>query len=88
MSISTHALVKYLGKRFRESREECGFSREEAADRIGITVRTLAAYERGEREPKAETAIKIAKAYRTNLTKLTNCAAAVTESGAIEEEIG
>ncbi len=87
MSMENHKLVQYLGKRFREFREDSGMTRQQAARSIGISPRTLAAYERGEREPTAETVIRIAEVYRTNVTRLTNYISAIDESGAIAEDL-
>lgn len=53
-------------------REDAGYSRKEAAERIGISARTLASYERGEREISMDTAIRMAMAYGTTFTKLTD----------------
>ena len=65
-------LLKYIGNRFQTLREERGISRDEAADMIGVTKRTLASYERGEREITTDTVEKMAVAYKTTFTNLTN----------------
>lgn len=64
--------LRYIGGRFKDFRENVGYSRREAADMIGITMRTLASYERGEREPSMDTAIKMAGVYKTTFTRLTD----------------
>lgn len=66
-------LVKHLGRRIRMIREERNISRAEAAKLVGISARTLASYERGEREITMETAQVLAGAYKTTVTNLTNC---------------
>lgn len=65
-------LLRYVGSRFQTFREKTGLSREEAAKEIGISSRTLAAYERGEREINMDTAQKMAVVYKTTLTNLTD----------------
>lgn len=65
-------ILKYVGSRFRAFREECGMSREEVAKQIGVSSRTLASYERGEREINMDNVMKLALVYRTTVTKLTD----------------
>ncbi|MEE1351085.1 MAG: helix-turn-helix transcriptional regulator [Clostridia bacterium] len=72
MKESNKVLLQCIGNRFKEFREDAGFSRKEASDRIGITARTLASYERGEREVSMSTAIRMAAVYGTTFTKLTD----------------
>lgn len=72
MKVDNNILLKYIGNRFVTFREERGITRAKAAEMIGVTPRTLASYERGEREMTAVTAVKMAEAYRTTFTNLTN----------------
>ena len=65
-------VLRHIGERIKVHRRELGYSREFVAEHLKITPRTLAAYERGEREMSMETAICIARFYRTTLTKLTD----------------
>lgn len=65
-------LLKYFGNRFQTIREESGISRDMAAEMIGISKRTLASYERGEREMNIDTAERMAIAYKTTISKLTD----------------
>lgn len=65
-------LLKYFGNRFQTIREESGISRDMAAEMIGISKRTLASYERGEREMNIDTAKRMAIAYKTTISNLTN----------------
>lgn len=64
-------LIKYEGERFALYRRKCNKSRRLAARQIGITPRALAAYERGEREPKLDTVIKMSRFYRITFGELT-----------------
>lgn len=63
-------LLKEIGFRMRRCREDNCYSREMAAELLGMTARTLAAYERGEREITMNTIIKMAEIYRTTVGKL------------------
>lgn len=65
-------VLRHIGERIKVCRREHGYSREFVAEHLKITPRTLAAYERGEREMSMETAICLARIYRTTLTKLTD----------------
>ena len=57
-------------------------SRDMAADMIGVTPRTLASYERGEREITTDRVEKMALAYKTTFTDLTNYKNVLTEINA------
>jgi transcriptional regulator with XRE-family HTH domain len=51
-----------IGEKIRKKRKEKGLRQEDLALTIGITKKTLGLYERGERNPSAELAKKIAEA--------------------------
>ena len=55
-----------IGKRIRACREEKGWSQEEFAERIGLSVTYTGMIERGERVPKLETFIRIANTLGTS----------------------
>ena len=63
---------KYLGDRIHSFRVERSISRDSVAEKLGISTRTLASYERGEREISMEKLIELAKIYCTTYTNLTN----------------
>lgn len=65
-------VLVHIGKRMKTYRRGLSYSREAIAEYLGITVRTLAAYERGEREMSMQTAAELARIYRTTLTRLTD----------------
>lgn len=65
-------VLRHIGARIKCYRRELEYSRDMVAEHIGITPRTLAAYERGEREMSMETAIELARVYKTTLTRLTD----------------
>lgn len=72
MDLEKQWMLKYLGERFKFFRKEKGYSRDEAAKRIGVVSRTLAAYERGEREVSIDTAEKMAATYGVTFEHLTD----------------
>lgn len=75
-------LMKYIGNRLQTFREERGINRDMAAEMIGVTPRTLASYERGEREITMDRVEKMAAAYKTTVTNLTNYENVLTEINA------
>ena len=82
MKKNNKVLLKYIGERLQTFREERGISRDMAADMIGVTPRTLASYERGERENTTDRVEKMALAYKTTFTDLTNYKNVLTEINA------
>ncbi len=74
-------ILKYVGERLRSFRTARDISRESAAEQLGISKRTLASYERGEREITVPTIIKLAEIYRTTYTDLTNYENILDEMG-------
>lgn len=82
MKKNNKVLLKYIGERLQTFREERGISRDMAADMIGVTPRTLASYERGEREITTDRVEKMAVAYKTTFTDLTNYKNVLTEINA------
>jgi DNA mismatch endonuclease (patch repair protein) len=52
---------KSFAERLRELRARAGLSRRELAEASGLDESTIAAYERGVREPKLETIVKLAR---------------------------
>lgn len=69
---NTDELYKYIGKRIRRFRIDCGYTIEEAGKRLGISPRTLSAYECGTRQICALQLEKMASLYLTTYEKLTD----------------
>lgn len=53
-------------------RINAGYTREEAAEKLGISARTLASYERGEREINVTRTVKMAELYGTTFHDITD----------------
>ena len=73
--------MKYLGKRLHIFRASRNLSREAAAQHIGVSARTIAAYERGEREITIDKIIGLAELYNTVTTKLVDSNKIIEETG-------
>ncbi|MGN0182269.1 MAG: helix-turn-helix domain-containing protein [Candidatus Ornithomonoglobus sp.] len=69
---NTEELYRYLGKRIKAFRNDCGYTVEAAGKRLGIPPRTLTAYESGTRQISMETIRKMAELYRTTCNRLMN----------------
>lgn len=54
--------MRPFAEKVRDAREKCGFSQTELAEKIGISKRSVIAYESGEKEPRHSTLMKLAKA--------------------------
>lgn len=72
MNIEKQWMLNYLGERFKFFRKEKELSRDEASKLIGVSSRTLAAYERGEREITIDTTEKMAAVYGVTFEQLTD----------------
>lgn len=64
--------IKFIGNRIKYFRRALGMSREESARSVGVSPRTLAAYERGEREMSLGTAIALSKLYKVTINMITD----------------
>lgn len=56
--------------KLKEARERCGLTQEEVAKKAGISWRAYQNYELGERVPKVDIAIQIARALNTKVEKI------------------
>lgn len=54
----------------KAKREEIGLTQEQVAEKANISIRTYKMYESGERIPRADVAILIAKALKSAVEKL------------------
>ena len=67
------AMAAYVGSRLKNFRKQAGLSRTEAAKKLKITDRTLAAYERGERVPTMVVAYRILATYHISFSDFIGC---------------
>ena len=65
-------MIKFVGNRIKYFRRSLGMTREESAMAIGVSPRTLAAYERGEREMSLNTFLSLARLYNVTVNMLTD----------------
>ena len=59
-----------FGKRVAELRRECGLTQEQLAEKVGLTVRTIASIEQGVRWARITTLHKIAKGLDVETSEL------------------
>lgn len=59
-----------IQKQLKDGRIQKGLSQEEAADQVGISRRTLAYYENGERTPNADILLKLCELYSIRVDTL------------------
>lgn len=52
-----------IGQKLKKLREENGYSREQVAEKLDLSVSTIAMYELGERVPRDEVKVRIANLY-------------------------
>jgi transcriptional regulator with XRE-family HTH domain len=67
-----HAFIKKLGVRVRELRAAAGYSQEAFADAAEIDRSYMSAIERGTRNFGMLTLLKLAKALKTSVSRLTD----------------
>lgn len=61
---------KNFGAKLKELRREKHLSIEKVAADIGVTVRTMRAYERGDNSPKDDTKAKLCNYYNVGVTEI------------------
>ncbi len=59
-----------MGERLRAARMECGMSQQEVADQLEMSKQTVSAWERGERPPQLDVALRLAAIYGVPLQVL------------------
>ena len=59
-----------IGKNLKELRQKAGLSREEVSAALGVGLSALAMYERGERIPRDEIKIRIARLYEKSVDEI------------------
>lgn len=64
--------MKTLGEKVRDARASLGLSQPKVAELTGVSVRSVLAYEKGEKMPRQSTLLKLAKALRVSVRFLTD----------------
>lgn len=59
-----------IGERIKDLREKCGFSSEKFCDIVGISRSALSMYETGQRVPRDEIKLKIARCLGVSIETL------------------
>ena len=52
-----------VGQKLKKLREKSGYSREQVAEKLDLSISTIAMYELGERIPRDEIKVRIANLY-------------------------
>ncbi len=90
--------VRSLGEAFASRRHDLGLSQQELADRLGLaSSESISRYERGEREPRVTTLVRLAEALETTPEQLlraagggggAGCARTESQSDLVAERTG
>ncbi|MBQ6239355.1 MAG: helix-turn-helix transcriptional regulator [Firmicutes bacterium] len=64
--------MKSFSDKIKDARASLGLSQTEIAQATGVSVRSIAAYENGEKTPRQGTMLKLAKALQVSVTFLTD----------------
>lgn len=59
-----------IGQRIKSLREGLGLSREQFSNEVGITLSAVSMYENGQRIPRDEIKVKIARVLKTSIEAL------------------
>ena len=74
-------MMKNFAEKVKETREELGLSQGVLAERVGVSQRSITAYETGAAKPRGLTARKLARALNVSLDYLLNDDISDPESG-------
>ena len=82
--------MKSFAEKLRDARYELGISQTELGDKVGVSLRSILAYEKGESVPRQNNVLKLAKTLNVSVKFLTddNCENPVEDiekDGYIEE---
>ena len=82
--------MKSFAEKVFDARTELGFSQSQLGERVGVSLRSILAYEKGEKTPRPSTVLKLARVFNVSVKFLTdeNCENPLEEiekDGYIEE---
>ena len=82
--------MKLFSEKVRDARCELGLSQTQLGELVGVSLRTILAYEKGEKQPRQATMLRLAKALKVSVKFLSddNCKNPVEDiekDGYIEE---
>lgn len=64
--------MKPFSEKVRDARNELGLSQTQLGEAAGVSLRTILAYEKGEKTPRPATMLKLAKALRVSVKFLSD----------------
>ena len=64
--------MKTFPEKVKEARSELGLTQKELAEQVGVSLRTITAYEKGDKLPRMSTMLKLAKALRVSVKFLSD----------------
>lgn len=64
--------MKVFSEKVRDARAESGMTQTQLADAVGVSLRTILAYEKGEKRPRQSTILKLARALRVSVRFLSD----------------
>lgn len=67
--------MKSFAEKVLDARTELGFSQSQLGERVGVSLRSIFAYEKGEKTPRPSTVLKLARVLNVSVKFLTdeNC---------------
>ena len=67
--------MKSFAEKVFDARTELGFSQSQLGERVGVSLRSILAYEKGEKTPRPSTVLKLARVLNVSVKYLTdeNC---------------
>lgn len=67
--------MKSFAEKVFDARTELGFSQSQLGERVGVSLRSILAYEKGEKTPRPSTVLKLARVLNVSVKFLTdeNC---------------
>ena len=64
--------MKTFADKVKDARTELGLFQQQLGDMIGVSARSILAYEKGEKKPRRGTMVKLAKALKVSVKYLTD----------------